>query len=259
MARDSGTMALMQLCVATWNLNSRSYRRPTPVWVGRELVGLQADMLVLTEHVPGGEEPALAQVLQEGGSASVSVSEDRGTGDNRILIATKDLHTLGPIPQPELDLVSAHANFLCVTLNSGVIGVGFRMPDYSKTPGGYALLWDWLFNALAPYRGRDLILAGDLNADFIRPLDRKLRLLERFSEVGLQLVSVADGVSFRGKRGPGTRIDHVLVGGSLRGISGSYSWEAIDREHPDCAGCSHPVPDHALLAVLVESASHRGQ
>jgi hypothetical protein len=181
----------------------------------------------------------------------VSVSGDRGGRENRILIATKEPHTLGPIPQPELDLVSAHANFLCVTLASGVIGVGFRMPDYSKTPGGYALLWDWLFDALAPYRGQDLILAGDLNADFIRPLDRKLRLAERFSEVGLQLVPVADGVSFRGKRGPGTRIDHVFVGGSLRGVSGTYSWEAIDREHPGCAGCSHPVPDHALTATQI--------
>jgi hypothetical protein len=245
-------MALMQLRVATWNLNARTHARPVPAWVGRELVGLQADLLVLTEHVPSGEEPSLSQVLQEGGAATVSVSGDRGGRENRILIATKEPHTLGPISQPELDLVSAHANFLCVTLTSGVIGVGFRMPDYSKTPGGYALLWDWLFDALVPYRGQDLILAGDLNADFIRPLDRKLRLAERFAEVGLQLVPVADGVSFRGKRGPGTRIDHVFVGGSLRGVSGTYSWEAIDREHPGCAGCSHPVPDHALTVAVVE-------
>jgi hypothetical protein len=171
------------------------------------------------------------------------------------LIATKEPHTLGPIPQPELDLVSAHANFLCVTLASGVIGVGFRMPDYSKTPGGSALLWDWLLNALAPYRGQDLILAGDLNADFIRPLDRKLRLMERFAEVGLQLVPVADGVSYRGRSGPGTRIDHVFVGGALRGISGTYSWEAIDREHPGCRGCSHGVPDHALTVVTVSDST----
>ena len=241
----------MQLRVATWNLNARTHARPVPTWVGQELVGLQADLLVLTEHVPGGEEPSLAQVLQEGGAASASVSDDQGAGDNRILIATSEPHTLGPIPQPELDLVSAHANFLSVTLASGVIGVGFRMPDYSKTPGGYALLWDWLFDALAPYRGKDLILAGDLNADFIRPLDRKLRLAERFSEIGLQLVPVADGVSFRGRSGPGTRIDHVFVGGSLRGVSGTYSWEAIDREHPGCRGCSHGVPDHALLLSVV--------
>lgn len=243
----------MQLRVATWNLNARTHARPVPAWVGRELVDLQADMVVLTEHVPGGEKPSLAQVLQQGGAVSVSVSEDRGAGDNRILIATREPHRLGPIPQPELDLVSAHANFLCVTLASGVIGVGFRMPDYSKTPGGYALLWDWLFDALAPYRGQDLILVGDLNADFVRPLDRKLRLAERFAEVGLQLVPVADGVSFRGKRGPGTRIDHVFVGGSLRGVSGRYSWEAIDREHPGCRGCSHGVPDHALLSLDVSS------
>jgi hypothetical protein len=246
-------MTLMQLRVATWNLNARTRARAVPAWVGRVLVGLQADMLVLTEHVQGGEEPSLAQVLQEGRAASVSVSEDRGGRENRILIATKEPHTLGPIAQPELDLVSAHANFLCVTLASGVIGVGFRMPDYSKTPGGYALLWDWLFGALAPYHGQDLILAGDLNADFIRPLDRKLRLTERFLEVGLQLVPVADGVSFRGRSGPGTRIDHVFVGGSLRGVSGTYSWEAIDREHPGCRGCSHGVPDHALLSVEVSS------
>ena len=245
----------MQLRVATWNLNARTRARPVPTWVDRELVGLQADMLVLTEHVPGGEEPSLAQVLQEGGAASVSVSEDQGAGDNRILIATREPHALGPIPQPELDLVSAHANFLSVTLASGVIGVGFRMPDYSKTPGGYALLWDWLFDALAPYRGQDLILAGDLNADFIRPLDRKLRLAERFTEAGLQLVPVADGVSFRGRSGPGTRIDHVFVGGSLCGVSGTYSWEAIDREHPGCRGCSHGVPDHALTVVTIASSA----
>jgi hypothetical protein len=137
--------------------------------------GAPGGHLVLTEHVPSGKEPSLPQVLQECGAATVSVSEDRGAGDNRILIATKEPHTLGPIAQPELDLVSAHANFLCVTLASGVIGVGFRMPDYSKTPGGYALLWDWLFDALAPYRSRCLILAGDLNADFTLPCDRKLR------------------------------------------------------------------------------------
>ena len=67
MARGSGRMALMQLRVATWNLNARTRARPVPAWVGRELVDLQADMVVLTEHVPGGERPSLAQVLQEGG------------------------------------------------------------------------------------------------------------------------------------------------------------------------------------------------
>jgi hypothetical protein len=244
-------MALMQLRVATWNLNARTHARPVPAWVGRELVGLKADLLALTEHVPSGDEPSLSKVLEKGGAATVSVSEDRGAGDNRILIATKEPHTLGPIAQPELDLVSAHANFLCVTLAFGVIGVGFRMPDYSKTPGGHALLWDWLFDALAPYRGQDLILAGDLNADFVRSRDRKLRLMERFAGVGLQLVPVADGVSYRGRSGPGTRIDHVFVGGSLRGVSGTYGWEAIDREHPGCRGCSHGVPDHALTSVIV--------
>ena len=67
----------MQLRVATWNLNCRTYKRPTPAWVGRELVGLQADMLVLTEHVPSGEEPSLPQVLHEGGAATMSVSGNR--------------------------------------------------------------------------------------------------------------------------------------------------------------------------------------
>lgn len=244
----------MELRVATWNLNNRTYKRPTPAWVSRELAGLKADFLVLTEFVPNNAEPSLPQVLRGGGAASVSVSEDRGTRDNRILIATKSSHAPGPIPQPEINLVSAHANFLSVTLASGTIGVGFRMPDYSKTPSGYALLWEWLFDALAPYHGKDLILAGDLNADFIRPLDRKLRLMERFDQVGLRLVPVRDGVSFRGTRGSGTRIDHVFVGGSLHGVSGTYSWEAIDREHPDCAGCSHPVPDHALTIVEISKA-----
>jgi hypothetical protein len=67
----------MQLRVATWNLNARTHARPVPAWVGRELVGLQADLLALTEHVPSGEEPSLLQVLQEGGAATVSVSGDR--------------------------------------------------------------------------------------------------------------------------------------------------------------------------------------
>ncbi len=57
----------MHLHVATWNLNARTHARPVPGWVGRELVGLQADMLVLTEYVPGGEDPSLAQVFQEAG------------------------------------------------------------------------------------------------------------------------------------------------------------------------------------------------
>jgi hypothetical protein len=244
-------MALMQLRVATWNLNMRTVKRPIPDWVGQELVGLKADLVVLTEYVPGREDRPLPEVLAAGGAASVSVSDDRGTGDNRILIATKERHRLGPIPQPELDLESAHANFLSVTLESGVVVVGFRMPEYSKTPSGFARLWNWLFDALAPYRGQELILAGDLNADFVRPRDRKLRLAERFADVGLQLVRVADGVSYRGRSGPGTRIDHVFVGGALRGISGSYSWEAIDREHPGCAGCSHGVPDHALTVTII--------
>lgn len=242
----------MQLRVATWNLNMRTVKRPVRAWVGQELVGLKADVVVLTEYVPGREDRPLPEVLAAGGAASVSVSDDRGTGDNRILIATKERHRSGPIPQPELDLESAHANFLSVTLDSGVVVVGFRMPEYSKTPGGFARLWDWLFDALAPYRGRDLILAGDLNADFVRSRDRKLRLAERFADVGLQLVPVAEGVSYRGRSGPGTRIDHVFVGGSLRSASGAYSWEAIDREHPACAGCSHGVPDHALVQANVE-------
>ena len=40
----------MQLRVTTWNLNARTHARPVPAWVGRELLGLQADLLVLTER-----------------------------------------------------------------------------------------------------------------------------------------------------------------------------------------------------------------
>jgi len=241
----------MSLLVATWNLNHRAGKRPVPAWVSGELIGLGAEVVALTEYVPGQDEPPLTERLLASGAASVTVSDDRGSGDNRILIATKAAHVPGPIAQPEIDLESAHANFLSVTLDSGVIVIGFRMPSYEKTPADFARLWDWLFAALAPYRGRDLILAGDLNADFVRARDRSMRLLERFTEVGLTLVPVVDGVSFRSPSG-GTRIDHIFVGGSLRGGSGAYSWEAIDREHPECTKCSHGVPDHALLTGVVE-------
>ena len=45
----------MQLRAATWNLNMRTVKRPVPAWVGQELVGLKADLVVLTEYVPGRE------------------------------------------------------------------------------------------------------------------------------------------------------------------------------------------------------------
>lgn len=244
----------MVLRVATWNLNHRAVPRQIPEWVSDELVRCSADVVVVTEYVPGRDEPPLPSRLLSRGAAAVSVSNDRGARDNRILIATKEQHRPGPIAQPEIDLVSAHANFLSVTLESGTIVVGFRMPAYTAaTPGGFEHLWDWIFAALAPYKGKNLVLAGDLNADFVRLRDRRLRLSERLEEVGLSRVPVAGGVSFRSSQGAdaGTRIDHVFVGGELRGEAGHFDWSAIDREHPGCAKCSHGLPDHALLTAIV--------
>jgi hypothetical protein len=211
-----------------------------------------ADILVLTEYVPGKDVPRVAEYLSDHGAASVSVSGDQGSGDNRILIASKEHHVAGPIPQPDIGLESAFANFLCVTLASGVIVVGFRMPEYSKTPASFAVLWDWLFAALAPLRGCDLVLLGDLNTDFERTRDRQYRLLERFTEVGLSLVPVAEGVSYQGKNSAGSRLDHAFVGGNLRGVSGVYDWSAVNAAHPECRGCNHGLPDHAMLVAEVE-------
>ena len=160
----------------------------------------------------------------------------------------------GPIPQPDIGLESAFANFLCVTLASGMIVVGFRMPEYSKTPASFAVLWDWLFAALGPLRGRDLVLLGDLNTDFERARDRQYRLLERFAEVGLSLVPVAEGVSYQGKNSAGSRLDHAFVGGNLRGVSATYDWSAINAAHPECRSCNHGLPDHAMLVAEVQRA-----
>lgn len=56
----------MQLRVATWNLNMRTVKRPVRAWVGQELVGLKADVVVLTEYVPGREDRPLPEVLAAG-------------------------------------------------------------------------------------------------------------------------------------------------------------------------------------------------
>ena len=210
-----------------------------------------ADILVLTEYVPGKDVPRVADFLAGNGAATVSISDDQGRRDNHILIATKDRHVRGPIAQPNIGLESAFANFLSVTLASGVVVVGFRMPEYSKTPASFAVLWDWLFDSLMPLRGRDLVLLGDLNTDFKRMRDREYHLLERFTEIGLSLVNVAEGVSYQGKNSAGSRLDHAFVGGGLRGISGTYDWSAINAAHPDCRGCNHGVPDHAMLIAEI--------
>ena len=241
--------------IATWNLNHRVHPRVVPPWVTSAMTAALADVLVLTEYVPGKDVPRVAEYLSDHGAASVSVSDDQGSGDNRILIASKERHVAGPIPQPDIGLESAFANFLCVTLASGVIVVGFRMPEYSKTPASFAVLWDWLFAALAPLRGRDLVLLGDLNTDFERARDRQYHLLERFTEVGLLLVPVAEGVSYQGKNSAGSRLDHAFVGGNLRGVSATYDWSAINAAHPECRGCNHGLPDHAMLVADVESTS----
>ena len=66
-----------------------------------------ADILVLTEYVPGKDVPRVAEYLSNHGAASVSVSDDQGRGDNRILIASTERHVVGPIPQPDIGLESA--------------------------------------------------------------------------------------------------------------------------------------------------------
>jgi hypothetical protein len=237
--------------VATWNLNHRAHPRVVPPWVISAMTAARTDVLVLTEYVPGKDVPRVAKYLSDHGAACVSVSDDQGSGDNCILIASTERHVPGPIPQPDIGLESAFANFLCVGLASGVIVVGFRMPEYSKTPASFALLWDWLFAALAPLHGRDLVLIGDLNTDFTRARDRQYRLLERFTEVGLSLVPVAGGVSYQGKNSAGSRLDHTFVGGRLRGVIASYDWSAINAAHPDCRGCNHGLPDHAMLVAEI--------
>jgi hypothetical protein len=239
--------------IATWNLNHRVHSRVVPPWVTSALTAAFADILVLTEYVPGKDVPRVADILAGHGAATVSISDDQGVRDNRILIATKERHVVGPIAQPNIGLESAFANFLSVTLASGVIVVGFRMPEYSKTPASFAVLWDWLFDILTPLHGRDLVLIGDLNTDFERARDREHHLLERFKKVGLSLVPVADGVSYQGKNSAGSRLDHAFVGGGLRGVSGSYDWSAIEAAHPDCRGCNHGVPDHAMLMAEIAS------
>ncbi len=238
--------------VATWNLNHRVHPRVVPSWVTSAIADVAADILVLTEYVPGKDVPRISEYLAVQGAADVSVSDDQGSGDNRILIASKEHHVTGPIPQPDIGLESAFANFLSGTIASGVIVVGFRMPEYSKTPASFAVLWDWLFAALAALRGRDLVLLGDLNTDFERARDRQYRLLERFTDVGLSLVPVAEGVSYQGKNSAGSRLDHAFVGGNLQGVSATYEWGAINAAHPGCRGCNHGVPDHAMLVAEIE-------
>jgi hypothetical protein len=35
-------------------------------------------------------------------------------------------------------------------------------------------------------------------------------------------------------------------------VSGVYDWSAVNAAHPECRGCNHGLPDHAMLVAEVE-------
>jgi len=236
--------------IASWNLNHRTLEKPIPDTVGTALESLGADVIILNEFVDGPSRTAFKQQLNDIGYSDIAIS-DKFPKQNQILIASRTLQRSGDLSPPGLT-VAATSNFLHRKLpDLGIEIVGVRPPAY-KLKSEQEQYWEQLSSIISQAKGRNILFAGDLNAD---PDNSKYvggKVLDAIRKDDAWNIPNPDGewsyISSDGKRS--SRIDHVVCSSTFEQTHARYVY-AIDNIVLAGPKGSNPVSDHAVLLVQV--------
>lgn len=235
--------------IVSWNLNHRAARRAIPDWVADSLAAVRPDVAILTEYVPGPDHDRFRADLIASGLRFVSTSEFV-RGNNSVLIATTEPHSLGSIKAPAI-YESVPPNVLHVELTTSRVSVlGIRIPDFSKPEFRHLKrpTWEWLLSAAAELRQGHAVIAGDLNTALGDRAATCGDCLEQLAASWTHAIP-ADGSSwFSSRGGAGRRIDHAFTSPSLRLAGARYDWTFRERTTEAAKG-NLGSPDHAMLIV----------
>jgi endonuclease/exonuclease/phosphatase family metal-dependent hydrolase len=235
-----------RITVAAWNVDHQIYAREIPTPLVEALLGINADVIFLSEFVDSGDSgrDRLRIKLHEAGytTQALAPAPDRYKGPrsfyNRIFAASKLPFDIGDIAPPTTDEF-ATSNYIHLRLrDSDIELIGLRVP-----------LWDRAeAYKNAPYRDeltkilrtaaqhRALVVAGDWNK-------YKFKQLE-----GLYSVPEPEGPwSYMNSRGNNSRLDFAAHTKSVRVGGARYIYEvAGTRIAPK------PLSDHAALWFTAE-------
>jgi len=237
---------LKRVTVAAWNVGHRAKRKSIPEELATAVESLNADVVLLTEFVDGGEDRDLFRSRL--GAAGYEHFQASGAlrGHNQVFAASRLPFNVGDIGAPA---TTSHAtsNFLHITLcDSEIELIGMRAPSY--TGAEKANFWGEIDGILRTAGDRALVAAGDLNEDPFKGVSqsfnsRKFHGSERFS------ASRPEGRwSFMdpNKETSRSRIDHVLHTPRMRISDARYIDEVAGFRLAGPAS-STPLSDHAAL------------
>jgi exonuclease III len=233
--------------IATWNLNHRVGKTLFFPQAASAIGSLSVDVLVLTEYFPNDHHDAFAAELANHGFSTQMLSRETAEKANRVLIAAKQPFEVDSLALPDFDH-QLPANVLAVRFSStGLRLLGMRVPYYTKKDLPRVLdAWAWLEIASETLRGDQAIIVGDLNVETTSRAQRGGNYLRRILAQGWTRAQPTSGVSYYGRGGSGTEIDHALCSPSLKFASARYQTAVGDAVF---AGNDFALSDHAVLMV----------
>jgi hypothetical protein len=233
----------MPIRIAALNLSHATRPKAIPDGLTAALLGLEPDVVVLTEYVDGGGRYSFKRALKDGGLGYVQVSRAKsytpGTYYNQVLIASRqrsvpmESPSYGPYPGLETNRLTVSLPDLTVT--------GFRMPGGATKTGAADrdAAWRWSAGNIAGD-----VLIGDLNINPAKSGVAHRRAFEALRQEGWHWAPPVGEWSFRRGKATRTSIDHVLVRGPFKVLAARYEAKPF----------AFSYSDHAALVVDIVRA-----
>ncbi|HET9236139.1 MAG TPA: endonuclease/exonuclease/phosphatase family protein [Oligoflexus sp.] len=234
--------------IITWNVNHRTKEVPIRSGLIEALLALEADVMIITEFVPGKSRTAFYQALSDGGYPFTIISEHL-RGHNTIFIASRFPLTKGDLVAPSL-MKAMTPNALHVRLPSvGIEILGVRLPLPVKKEHHF-LWWEWVLASASSVRELPLVIIGDFNVDSRNRRFPKWKWsdpVQKLSELGFSLATPSTGFSFFPRADKKkTCLDHAFISKDFRLLRAEYVTEISGLR---VAGTDGAVSDHAVLLV----------
>ncbi|MBK6865160.1 MAG: endonuclease/exonuclease/phosphatase family protein [Ideonella sp.] len=236
--------------IATWNLNNRVGKVRFRPEAARAAIGLDADLLVLTEFYPQEHERAFRTKLEDAGWAHQIMSADMGEVANRVLVASRVRIESLDMELPEFDM-QFPSNLIGVHVPStGLSIVAVRIPAYSGSEkSSLARAWDWLEQTARALRDRPAVILGDLNVASASPASRGGDHFRRILGDGWKRAQPLGGASFYGHGNVRSEIDHILGTKRCEFDDAAYVLESGAFR---LSGTANSLSDHAALVCQVK-------
>lgn len=231
--------------IAAWNVNHRTLERTVTDRFTRALLGLDSDVIVLTEYVSAPQHEALYSDLQRAGYVSQFMTP-RCKSQNQVFIASRIPTERGALTAAESPPPGSQ-NFLhvyCPDLDIDIIGI--RVPAYTDGRSTRAY-WMWLETFLTEVPISRRVVIGDFNTD----RDRADFAGRAFARITARWAIAGPGGawSFAGHSGNTSKIDHALGSPGVQIHDARYVTQAGGIQLVSQEGKA--LSDHAALVIEV--------